>query len=534
MLESTKDISSKITESWSHFSKPKKIIASGIISVAVIGIGFSGVMAFSNSKEVLYSNLSMQDAAQIVAVLDSEKIPYKLDRGGQMISLEKTAINQAKIILARENVPKGKYTFEDALNNSMSTTQTEKNAKLHRLKEVELETTLELIESIQKADVSLVIPNEKNSFVVSEQKSKASVVLSLNNQLSNKNIEGVARVVKNSVKNLELSNISIVDTNGNILFNGEIVNEIDMTNKQEIKTKAEQELVMKVANLLEPSYDDVRISPNLVFDFDVYAEAREEYLPVFKDNPRGMIDSEKTHDSSSSGSEDKRGGIPGTVPNGGEAPTNQLLDDTQKTESSEVSEREIEYLNNKIITNLTKDVGSVDFEKSSIGIQVYATKLYYQEEVEKNNLDWLSFKRENSKQNPLEIDEGTVHLIRKATGLKNVAIQGFEKPIFIDKHIKEKQNNSFIVWLLGGFIFVGIMLLNKMKNNKKQEVEIELENEGIDLIIGKDEEKEEDTSMNMEDQSLAFQKIDRLAKEKPEIVAKILKTWLTDEEWGDR
>lgn len=556
MNDSINEMSAKLTEGWNGLSKTKKIALGGLVGAITLGIGISVVAATSPQMEVLYSNLSIQEAAQVVEVLDTEKISYELSNGGQTIKLNAESLDQAKILLARENIPQGKYTFKDALDNSMSTTESEKNIKLHKLKETELETALESIGAIDKADVTLVIPKEKNSFVESTQQSSASVLLSLNDSLSTKQIEGIARLISNSVEKLDMKDINIVDANGNTLFQGEVSNEIDTSSKQDLKATSEKDLTDKVKNLLSASYDDVRVSPNLIFNFDSYAEAKEEYTPVFTDNPRGMINSEKTHDSSGTTSSNADGGVPGTTSNAGDAPTNQIVTGDGSNESSQVAEKDITYLNNKIVTNLTKDVGTLDMEKSSVAIQVYVNKVFREADAEQQGVDWIEFKELNKKQTPIEIDEATTNLIRQATGLQNVAVQGFEKPVFIENTItaptKSNQNAMYlgVAALIGA---IGAFLIGKARRNKKEELEIETDSQT--LLMGEENAFYGASTENKQDSSYDFTadeedkaklenirakkeletktRIEKFAEEKPEIVANLLRNWLTDEDWED-
>ncbi len=528
MQETIAQISNQVTEKWGSLSKEnKKKIGIGV-SAFVIAIV---VLAFILSKpkmKVLYRNLDVKAAAEVTSVLDTEKINYTLSDNGTTILLEQKDINSAQLILARENVPKGRYTFDDALSNTMSTTENEKKAKMHYLKENDLEATLESMDSIEKADVTLVIPEEKNSFLESKQKSSASVLLTLSEPLSTKSIEGIARLICSSVENLEMDSINIVDSTGNNLYIGQEEDSLSLSKQQEHKQAAEKLIHTKIENLLSGLYDDVRISPNLVLDFEQYEEVKEEYSPQFEDDPRGIIQKEVVSSSSSTNTTDAQ--APGVATNGNPI-TYQAGEGVQG--ESETDNKDITYVNNKVTSNKTKNVGDIVFAKSSLAVNLFKNKVYVQEDVERTlaGQSWEEFKQANSMQNSIPVEESIVESIKKATGIENVIVQGFEKPIFVDKepYIFNYKDYLPFVLILSILIIIVVAILKFKKHDNDVEVEPELEVEEMLKVTKEQVELEE---IELKENLETKKQIEKFADEKPEAVANLLRNWLTDEDWG--
>lgn len=528
MQETIAQISNQITEKWGNLSKKNKIKIGVGISAFVVAIVILVIVLSKPKMKVLYRNLDLKAAAEVTNVLDTEKISYTLSDNGTTILVDEKDINSAQLILARENVPKGRYTFDDALSNSMSTTENEKKAKMHYLKENDLEATLESMDSIEKADVTLVIPEDKNSFLESKQKSSASVLLTLREPLSTKSIEGIARLICSSVENLDMENINIVDSAGNNLYIGQEEDKLSLSKQQEHKEAAEKLIRSKIENLLSGLYDDVRISPNLVLDFEQYEEVKEEYTPQFEDDPRGIIQREVVSSSSSTNTTNAE--PPGVAANGN-AITYQAGDGGQG--ESKTDNKDITYVNNKTTSNKTKNVGDIIFEDSSLAVNLFKHKIYKQEEIEKalSGQSWEDFKQENRVQNTIPVEENIVESIKKATGIDNVIVQAFEMPIFVDKEPYNFNYKDYLpfVLILSILIIIVVAILKFKKHDNEVEVEPELEVEEMLKVAKEQVELEE---IELKENLETKRQIEKFADEKPEAVANLLRNWLTDEDWG--
>lgn len=536
MQDTVKEMSENLTNKWGSLSKKKKVAISVASGALILSMGISVFMFSKPEMEVLYRNIDIQTIADITEVLDKEKMEYQLEDQGKTILINEKDINRVKILLTKEDIPKGKYTFDDALNNTMSTTETEKNAKLHRLKETDLEVALESIEGISYADVTLVIPKSKNTFIESKTESSASVVLTLEKPLSDKQVQGIIRFISSSVENLSPEKISVIDAEGNSLDGSSKDETFETSKQQELKKEAELDIIKKVENILNLSFDEVRVAPNLVLDFDQYAEVVEAYSPQFEDDPRGIIASEKSQSQSTTNN--TNAGEPGTTTNGGTGQTYQIGAGTTGASASESSE--IIYVNDKKVSNYTRNLGTVDLEKSSIAVNVIQEKEYHQSIIEKEGTNWEEFKLTTASQSPIEIDERVVQTIANATGIKQVSVQGYEVPIFIDSEptALEEENKTGLA-LLGVMAIAGLtaMLFMFMRKKKSEEPEEELST--LEEIANLQEQvfnEEAETGLDeieLKETLEAKVKIDKFVDEKPEAVANLLRNWLSDNEWEE-
>ncbi|HHX59578.1 MAG TPA: flagellar M-ring protein FliF [Epulopiscium sp.] len=532
MPEALTQMSGQLTEKWSELEKKQKIKIA-VISAVIIGIIAVSMILLSRPKMViLMRDLESKQASRASEVLDAEAIKYEFKNDGRTILVENKDANKAKLIMAREDIPKGRFAFEDALNNTMSTTESEKRVKLHKSKENEIATTLESIESVETAQVNLVIPEEDNSFLESKQKATAAVILELSNSITNKQINGIANFVSRSVKNLDIQDINIIDTEGNNLYIGDKAElDGDYSNKQEQKIFAEQDLKNKVAELMGKMYDDVRVSPNLVFDYDQYIETKESYESPIPDSNKGIITDEKITSSSSTNSQ--TGAEPGEVANGGEAPTYVM--GGEGSGESKSNTKDTEYAVDKTISNKTKAVGKVDVTLSSIAVHAFRNKIYKQTEVEAKlppTQTWEEFKELNKERAVLPVDDLLIDSIQKATGLQNVAVQSFEIPVFIDQEVFKMAAKDYIPYILL-LVFLAVLGFAIYKFASPKEI-IELEPElSIEDMLQSAKKMQEVPLDDIEyGEDIEVKKhIEKFVDEKPEAVASLLRNWLADDGW---
>ncbi|MGL6173048.1 MAG: flagellar basal-body MS-ring/collar protein FliF [Cellulosilyticaceae bacterium] len=529
MQETITQVSTQLTDKWQAMEKPQKTKLSVGIGAIIIAIVMGAIILSKPTMKVVHRNLDLKQVSQVTEVLDNEKIPYRLIDEGKTVQVDSKYYNQAKILLARENVPKGKYTFDDAVTNSMSTTEDEKRAKMDEYKKAEIEKAIESIEAVDQANVTLHIPKEKNSFIASTQESSASVILTLKEELNSKQVEGIARFLSSSVEKLDMKSITILDTQGNNLYIGGEEEIFSASKQQDLKIAAEKAVHTKINNLLEPLYDEVRISPNLVLDFNQHEEVREEYLRPEDEGNRGMIQSENTMNTSS---KNMQGGAePGVVNNGGEAPGYQVGGNAAGESKS--TTKNIQYANDKVVSNAVKNLGDIDYSNSSLAVNVFKNKIYSQELVEptlSDQMSWEQFKQENKYEMPITVDESVTESIRKGTGIENVVVYGFEKPVFIDQAVYQINYKDYVPYVMI-LVTLGVMVVAIMKFRQPDELietEPELEIEEM-LKMAKEEVVLEDISFkeNLETK----QRIEKFVDEKPEAVASLLRNWLTQEDW---
>ena len=238
---------------------PSKLASMAAIIVFLLSFFIYVAVQMSGSEyAVLYTDLDLEDAKQIVAKLESSNIKYKLSKNGTEIMVPAEAVNRMRIetadlALASKGANVGYEVFDHT--DALGSTSFVQNVNLLRALEGELARTIRSVDNIKSARVHLVMP-KREIFSREEQTPTASVVIKTKNgSLSPQSIQSIQKLVAAAVPKLDMKNISIVDSNGNLLteFSEEQNEVIKKSNNETMRLEQERKITQKVQHLLEKS-----------------------------------------------------------------------------------------------------------------------------------------------------------------------------------------------------------------------------------------------------------------------------------------
>lgn len=266
---------------------PGRLIA--LAGVALFLISFFGYL-FSRIGNgdfaVLYSDLDLENAKQIVSQLEAENVKYKLSDNGTTIlvptdDVNRLRINTADIAAASGGSGVGYEIFDNS--DALGSTNFVQNINLVRALEGELARTIRSVDNIKSARVHLVLP-KREMFSREEQQPSASVVIKTKDgkKLSLASIQSIQKLVSAAVPKLDVKNIAIVDSAGNLLTqNFENPEALSAANNEVMRMEQERKIAQKVQSLLENSLGEgsVRAQVNLVMNFDKVVTNEEIYDP---------------------------------------------------------------------------------------------------------------------------------------------------------------------------------------------------------------------------------------------------------------
>ena len=224
---------------------------------------------------VLYSDLDLENAKRIVSQLDNENVKYKLADSGTTIlvpseDVSRLRINTAEAALTSGNSGVGYEIFDNS--DALGSTSFVQNINLIRALEGELARTIRGVDNIRNARVHLVLP-KREMFSREEQQPSASVIIKTidGKRLSLQSIQSIQKLVSAAVPKLDVKNIAIIDSAGNLLTqNYESPETMTATNNEMMRLEQERKIALKIQNLLENSLgeDSVRAQVNLEMNFD--------------------------------------------------------------------------------------------------------------------------------------------------------------------------------------------------------------------------------------------------------------------------
>lgn len=273
-------------QGFSNLERTQKLrLAMGL--VLVIAIAIAGVvMGRQSDYRVLYANLSDKDGGTIIAQLSQMNIPYKHSDGGSAILVPSDRVNDLRMRLASQGLPKGAVGgFEMMEANRFGMTQFQERLTFQRGLEGELTRSIQALSSVQNARVHLAIPNQ-NGFFREQQKASASVLLSLHpgRALDRSQIAGIVHLVASSVPEMNPTAVSVLDDSGKLLSQSPdgsgAAGAVDVQQLQYTQ-QLEQTYVKRILEILEPvvGRQNVKAQVSAEVDFSQTESTSESHRP---------------------------------------------------------------------------------------------------------------------------------------------------------------------------------------------------------------------------------------------------------------
>lgn len=533
MADKLKEIPSKILEWWNKFTTRQKSIIIG--AAAVVIFAFAIIMYVMNKPQ--YVSLITCDttaqASEIIDTLDSAGIAHKESNDGLKIEVESSKQSAANLALGSAGYMPDELKLSDYLGNSMSTTATDKERLYNSYLEKYITETIEAQSAVKSAKVHLSFPKDNGTLAAQKEEASAFIQLELDGTFTSANAAALAKCVATWLRNDTTANITIMDTDSNLLFaGGDDYSSAGIANSmQELQNQAESMIANQVKKVLlgTKQYNDAAVTSHLDMDFADYEETVKEYY-ANSDRTEGMLSHEETYDSENT---NDGGGVPGTTSNG-EGGTTYVSPDSSNS-SSTTSETSRDYLPNESIKNTVTPAGGINYTNSSISIAAITYREIHYEDVKRQGLldgtTWEEYKSQNSADTKLTVDQDMYSLVANATGINenNITIIAYESPIFYDKESSPVTTQNvlsviMLVLILGLLIFV---VLHSMRTRQavQQEEEVSVEN----MLQSTPEAELED--IDVEAKSETRKMIEKFVDENPESAAALLRNWL-NEDWN--
>ncbi|MGB7800233.1 flagellar basal-body MS-ring/collar protein FliF [Buttiauxella sp.] len=268
----------------------------------------------------LYGSQENVPVKQVVDVLGSQTIDYRIDPASGMIMVDSSKLAKARMALAEQGVTAimpGGYELMDK-DELLGSSQFIQNVRYKRSIEGELAQSIMGLDPVESSRVHLGLM-ESTSFVLTNQpESSASVMVRLHpgKQLSDQQVLAIVQLVAGSVPGLNAGQVRVVDQNGNLLSEGLETGGgqlAGMSKARDISQQIKGETEKNIANLLNPLVGQGNFRTSVVpkVDFSAVEETQERY----SGDPR--VSDENIHQENST--DELALGIPGSLSN--RAPT---------------------------------------------------------------------------------------------------------------------------------------------------------------------------------------------------------------------
>ncbi len=512
-------------EMWSGLDKGHKvrILVAGALSIILIA---SVVFFTSRTKfEPLYYDLSQTTAGTVNAKLKEMGVKTKVD--GTTVYVPEGKASELRIQLAADGVVNDEGSIPEKSTSSFYETSEDKKQRYLKEKENDISRGLRALKGVEWASVQLYIPDDLNILQETKTDSTAGIIVKMKagaEPLDEKQVKGIANYVARSVKGLQPENIEIIDENGRALLSQ---NDTDSAVGTNLDTTAavKKDIEQSISKFLQKVFgpNNVEVTAAVKLDFNSEVIDSTEYVAPDAEKNAGIVRNmqEIKKDWVDAGD----GGVPGTDTN--TDITSYVETDTSKAQYSEAS-TVVNYEINEIKKQIIKEQGNIDsltiaviINKGSLKEDVLANIDTLQQDVK----DLVKYATQGFNTQALAVDDNiSIKVMNFDTSIKDS----------IDSEIAQaaaqKRTQNFImigtallaVLVLGGTMFI----LLRRRNSAEPEYEYEAAGAYVAAAQGDGPPLQE---IEFEDKNELKKKLEKFVGQKPEQVAQLLKTWLSED-----
>ncbi|MCJ7839637.1 flagellar M-ring protein FliF [Lederbergia sp. NSJ-179] len=522
----------RLKEYWVDRTRTQKLMFGGSLLIILFVIFTIFYFTTKTSFVPLYTNLTPSETGSIKESLDAKGIKSEITNGGSTIKVPEENAESLMVELAAEGIPKSgqiDYSFFGE-NAGFGMTDNEFNVLKLSAMQTELAELMKTIEGINQANVRINLPDKGIFLNDSTEEASAAIVLQTEPgyEFNEKQIKSLYYLVSKAVPNLPVENIVIRNQYLEYFdLNQDQYAENGVTQQMQIKKQVERDIQRQVQNMLGTLMGFDKVVTSVTADIDFTQENREENIatPVDEENMKGLAISAHKITETYTGNGDQAGGVP---PTGDEADAGgtEYLEGTDGNGDYEKTE---ETINNEI-NRIRKKIVESPYKVRDLGIQVMVeppnpedVNTFPQDRIQ-DIRDILSTIVKTS----IDKEIGTDLSDEAVESKVNVSVQPFNGKI----ETEEPKGSSIPWWIyvVGGLllIIIAILVIFLLRNRKGNEEIVEEEEE----LAESTEEQEEIPDLQEEavpETTMRRRQLEKLAKEKPDEFAKLLRTWLAED-----
>lgn len=540
MMDQLIAVKDKALEFWNKYTAKQKTI----IVCVVLAIFFALVLLGYFLTRPVYTHLatlSGESASEFATVLDEGSIDYQKESdsdGVTEFSVEQSQYSDAVLLMGENKIADEGMGWTEALDNDMTTSSAEKSTKVTLALQSSIRSGVMNFDGVEDATVYVDRPTDDGTIYSEKKETAVSVGLKLKKgyEMSGETATAIAYYLANAVGNATTDNIVITDTTGTLLYGAKEDNTLggSVNSSSEFVEKLRNTFTKNVSDMLmKAGYDDVQIgSSHIMFNMDKVTELVETYT-ANEGMEQGLYSSSYEYKSTGTSSS---GGVPGTDSNGDL--TDYTIEDSGMS-TAETILNKYDYLPNKTVQNIEREIGAVKPEESSIAIVLTQYNVVTEDALEDQGLlEDISFDEyvlNNSAVTDLEVPEEITQLVAAATGIdeNNITIQAKQKPVYEAKETGSFEDNvtNYLMIILTVLIAALLVFVIIRGTSPVEVTELEPELSVEDLLATTQEDEKSLEEIELGDKSETRIMIEKFVDENPEAVALLLRNWINDE-WG--
>ncbi|CAM3000982.1 flagellar basal-body MS-ring/collar protein FliF [Vibrio neptunius] len=328
------DFTQKLKQLWSN--SQRNLVLSAVLAAIVAAIIVVALWSSTQSYRPLYSQQERFDTGEIVSVLESEGINYRLQEQNGQVLVPEGHVAKIRMLLAAKGVKAKLPTGLDSLkeDSSLGTSQFMETARYRHGLEGELVRTIMSLNAVSNARVHLAIPRQTLFVRQNSEAPSASVMLELKpgEDLKPEQVEAIINLVVGSVTGMKPELVSVIDQYGRLLSADVASAEAGKVNAKylEYQKNVEKQIIQRASDMLTPIVgpSNFRVQVAADLDFSQVEETQEilDNTPIIRNE----------HTISDNSTDQIALGVPGTLSNQppvtGEAPTQDSKNTNTRSE----------------------------------------------------------------------------------------------------------------------------------------------------------------------------------------------------------
>lgn len=503
----------QLMDIWEGMDAPRRWLVLGLTAGVLVFLIF-GIRNLTSTDYVpVFTKMQAEDAAEVVAFLKDQNIPYQIGQQGSAVLVPQGKVHEVRMQLASEGLPRGGVVGLELWDHtSLTETDFDRRIRLLRALQGELTRTLMGLKAIDNARVHIVLP-ENSLFIEAQNPATASVflVLKQGHVLQDDQIRGIAHLVASSVEGLLPENVTIIDSGGNVLSDRLVtassgaVNSGQVLQQLEIERTYASAVERSIQAMLERVFGlgrvVVRVKASLDFNYEELREKRSE--PVV--GSKGVVVSEETRSETYRGT--GGGGVPGVTSNIPGYPASTATGES-------------EYEKEEVTRNYEISVSEKYQVKAPGEIQKLSVAVWVDGELAE------------------EQKERVVAMVSSAAGIqpdRGDTVQVDSMPFAADWMTPASVTDGLARartwdWRLLLIVPAALLLLILVRSRVRQPVAVEEPVPVVDMVIDEDEEMRDRPLSPEEERRLRIRReIERMADEDPEGLARLIRAWMIEE-----
>lgn len=354
------------TEKWKAIAKGTKIFIITAICVVIVAAIVLTVILNQKSYTAIYTGLDNVEAGQVVTAINDLGITDVVMGTDGSIRVPAEQADNIRMQLSIQGYPKSAFNF-DVWNNGigMWSTDTEKKVLQVQQLQTHLMNAINTIKGIENSKVLIMLPQNDN-YVISDktEEPRVSAMLELRSGFTptSDQVDGIYALILNSLPGLKKENISVVDSDGELLTGdtGTVEEDALYQSRLNFQERVQKLLEEQLDGTLKKLYKDYTINVNVALNFDKSKSELTIYTPSIAEDGTlgGMIES--TTKNEGWGGIGSLSGVVGTTGNSDISPNYPTIEGDEEGEYYYQNSTTVKHLVNTEIKQLEKSGYSID------------------------------------------------------------------------------------------------------------------------------------------------------------------------------